>query len=129
MKEILVNKIKCKHCNDEIISRHRHDFRICKCGKVGVDGGNDYLKRMGTSKDYEELSVVEEPTHENLINNLTWGNNLDKDMNRLPEVKYILIKDLSTDHIQTLVDDKWVREGSKYHSIFIEELKRRNNGN
>ena len=54
---IIENKIRCKHCEDVIVSAHRHDFKYCKCGKVGVDGGNDYLRRLGDEADYEEMSV------------------------------------------------------------------------
>ena len=56
--KIIVNKIKCNHCEDIIESTHRHDFKWCKCGKVAVDGGKDYLKRCFTSdsKDFTELS-------------------------------------------------------------------------
>lgn len=40
------NRIKCKHCGDVIESTHRHDFKYCKCGKVAVDGGADYARRL-----------------------------------------------------------------------------------
>lgn len=57
---ILENKIKCKHCGEIIESRHRHDFVMCGCGKCGVDGGKDYLRRVGIKDiDWEELSSVE----------------------------------------------------------------------
>ena len=56
MERILVNKIRCKRCNDVIESTHRHDFKFCKCGAVAVDGGADYLKRSGYYEDWEELS-------------------------------------------------------------------------
>ncbi len=52
--KILLNSIKCKKCGDILISEHRHDFKMCSCDSVGVDGGYDYLRRIGT--DYEELS-------------------------------------------------------------------------
>lgn len=45
-KKMIRNIIKCKHCNDIIESRHRHDFKWCKCEKVAVDGGTSYGKRM-----------------------------------------------------------------------------------
>jgi hypothetical protein len=35
---------------------YTYDFQICACGKVGVDGGKEYLKRIGSADDYEELS-------------------------------------------------------------------------
>ena len=56
---IVINQITCKYCDSTIISRHRHDFVICECGKVAVDGGNSYLRRQGESgKDYIEQSVL-----------------------------------------------------------------------
>ena len=59
-KKIIINKIKCKKCGDIIESTHRHDFKICKCGAVAVDGGHDYLRRCGDLDGYENLSVTEE---------------------------------------------------------------------
>lgn len=60
MKEIIKkNQIRCKSCKTVISSTYRHDFKWCKCGKVAVDGGTDYLKRVGELEDIEELSVVE----------------------------------------------------------------------
>lgn len=54
---ITKNAIRCKHCGTVCVSKHRHDFAQCPCGKVAADGGHDYLRRMGTQgKDYEELS-------------------------------------------------------------------------
>ena len=59
MNRIKVNKIRCKKCGDVIQSEDRHDFKICKCGAVAVDGGRDYLRRIGS--DFEELSELEDP--------------------------------------------------------------------
>ena len=55
---IITNKIKCTFCGETIESKYRHDFEFCKCGKVAVDGGKDYLRRLG--KQYIELSLTEE---------------------------------------------------------------------
>lgn len=55
---IIINKIKCKKCGEIIESKHRHDFKFCKCGSVAVDGGKDYLRRLGNLEDYEELSNI-----------------------------------------------------------------------
>lgn len=60
MKKIIVNKIRCKKCGDIIESKSRHDFVTCKCGKVSLDGGHDYIRRCADSlDDYEELSEYE----------------------------------------------------------------------
>jgi hypothetical protein len=56
MSKIICNRIRCKHCLDIIESVHVHDSRFCSCGRVGVDGGHEYLKRRGEESDYEELS-------------------------------------------------------------------------
>lgn len=42
---IVRNSVICLQCNQEIESRHRHDFVRCQCGNVFVDGGKDYLRR------------------------------------------------------------------------------------
>lgn len=58
MRKIIINKIKCKNCGDEIESTYTHDFKFCKCGRVAVDGGHSYLRRCFTNSidDYEEMS-------------------------------------------------------------------------
>ncbi len=57
---ILSNKIKCKKCEDIIESKNTNDYKRCSCGAVAVDGGKDYLKRIGNEKDYEELSEIKD---------------------------------------------------------------------
>ena len=59
MKKIIRNRIKCKKCGENIESTSRHDFKFCKCGAVAVDGGKDYLRRVGNKDDYEELIEYE----------------------------------------------------------------------
>lgn len=57
---IVVNKAKCRKCNDIIESKFRHDFLFCSCGSIFVDGGKDYLRRGGELADIEELSETVE---------------------------------------------------------------------
>lgn len=58
--DILVNKIQCRHCGDIIESKTAHDFKFCSCGKVGIDGGRDWLRRIGNPEDVIELSEFKE---------------------------------------------------------------------
>lgn len=58
--KIISNKAKCLKCGDIIESTHRHDFVSCKCGAIYVDGGQDYLRRVGDLENIVELSEVEE---------------------------------------------------------------------
>lgn len=57
------NSAKCEECNTEIVSRHRHDYVVCSCGAVAVDGGRDYLKRSvkPTAKWVDTSIIDEEP--------------------------------------------------------------------
>ena len=36
-----------------------HDFKFCKCKSVAVDGGHDYLRRVGQPEEWEDLSKCE----------------------------------------------------------------------
>lgn len=121
---ILRNSIKCNHCNDEIESKHRHDFVTCKCGKISVDGGKDYGRTMFTElSDFTDTSINDDGSHELRRQYLTWGNNYDKDMNRLPETIYNPIKDMTSDHIQAILDGGWAKNNPFYEELFKEELK------
>ena len=55
---IIVNRIKCNNCGKIIESQHRHDFKYCSCKRVAVDGGKDYLRRLGKREDFTELSII-----------------------------------------------------------------------
>jgi hypothetical protein len=57
---IIRNKAQCKKCLDIIESRHTHDFVWCKCGSIAVDGGKDYLRRVGDLKNIHDLSESDE---------------------------------------------------------------------
>jgi len=60
--KIIKNSIECKLCGSIIVSSYRHEFKSCACGAVSVDGGYDYLRRVGNEWDYTELSeIVEKP--------------------------------------------------------------------
>lgn len=57
MERIIKNVVRCKKCGDIIESKSTHDFKICSCGNVSVDGGLEYLHRCFQNKDdFEELS-------------------------------------------------------------------------
>lgn len=57
-EEIISNKIKCKKSGDIIESKSTNEYKRCSCGAVAIDGGKDYLKRIGNEEDYEEMSIV-----------------------------------------------------------------------
>ena len=62
MKKLKRNAIKCNHCGDIIESIYVHDFKICSCGAVSVDGGKQYRRCSFTHspEDFEDLVEWEE---------------------------------------------------------------------
>lgn len=62
MRKIIKNCIRCKNCGEFLISETPHALKYCSCGRVAVDGGLEYLRRItaGTKDDYEELSEYED---------------------------------------------------------------------
>ena len=65
MIKIMVNKIRCTKCGDVIESKSVHDFKFCKCESVAVDGGHNYLRRLGEPENWDDLSeyeVIEDET-------------------------------------------------------------------
>lgn len=57
MGDIYINGAVCKKCGDYIRSKHVHDYVVCSCGAVAVDGGSWYAKRSGDPKNY--INVIE----------------------------------------------------------------------
>ena len=58
---IIKNQAKCRLCGDIIESRNRHDFQMCKCGAISVDGGHDYTKRSFkySPDDIIDMSIIQ----------------------------------------------------------------------
>lgn len=51
--DIWENAARCRVCYEYIRSKNRHDYRICMCGKIAVDGGSWYARRSGNPEDIE----------------------------------------------------------------------------
>lgn len=60
MRKVLVNKARCKKCNDIIESKHEHDFKRCSCGSIFIDGGTDYQKYGWGLNQQEEKSELDD---------------------------------------------------------------------
>lgn len=57
---IVSNSLTCGYCDDSIYSAHVHDFVTCKCGKSSVDGGQEYIRRVGDGTWTNTSIVMEE---------------------------------------------------------------------
>ena len=55
---LIRSSIQCVHCKDVLISLRRHDFMMCSCGLVGVDGGIELGGTiLGDPRFYTDLSI------------------------------------------------------------------------
>ena len=120
---ILKNSAICNNCKEEIESKHVHDMVYCKCGSIAVDGGRDYLKRTFIDpSDYKDTSIEDTGNHLTRRLHLRWGVNYTKQMKRLPETKWILIKDLNSEHIKAIIDGGYVDNNEFYMEVMMNEL-------
>ncbi|OGL66175.1 hypothetical protein A3B21_00470 [Candidatus Uhrbacteria bacterium RIFCSPLOWO2_01_FULL_47_24] len=49
---------KCTHCGDEIYWNTHKKMIMCKCGALGVDGCEFYVRLIGDEADREEIKKV-----------------------------------------------------------------------
>lgn len=56
------NRAKCKLCDDIIESMYTHDYQLCKCGEIAVDGGKDYHRVL--AKDWANFLRVDDDGNE-----------------------------------------------------------------
>lgn len=84
-------------------------------------GLNYITNQPGSWFYYEEDQILKLQGHKPR-DYVFWGNLYDKDGIELSEVNYILIKNLNTDHIQKLINSKWIKKGSEIYEIMCHEL-------
>jgi hypothetical protein len=122
---ILLNAGQCPNCKEFLVSKHRHDYVVCKCEAISLDGGVSYLKRSGYLKDLsiclDARGIIDNPelSHFLIRECFFWGKNYTKDMKRLPETEWIPIKDLDTSYIKAIL-----RTQPQISSVYSETFKR-----
>ena len=102
--QIIYNAIKTPD-GTILKSTHRHDYQIYidKNGEeYMVDGGRSYLRRNVNTVPFEELTVYSNDDIEKQREVFTWGTygKVGEDA-----LSFILLKDMSTDHILNCVMD------------------------
>lgn len=96
---ILISSIICKYCLTRLVSRHRHDYQECECGKIALDGGLDYQKIRGT--DYIDASITSEDPHDRIRCIFEWGS---YGKNGDSPLHYIKLRDMELSHIGAILD-------------------------
>ena len=109
-----------------IASIKNYDFRASEDGKHFIDAsfdenGDISYVRVGGNKDYETVDASS--IHEYIRENISWGRNFNEKGERVP-TKYILIKDLGTEHINAILEGGF--GGKRVRHYLKNELKWRN---
>ena len=103
-------------------SVHRHDYvtYVDKNGKeYMVDGGTEYLRRIiHDDAPYQELSVYTNDPHAEIREVFKWGTR-GKDGKQ--PLKYVPLKDLTTEHIDAILETQTHISGH-VRKIFLDEL-------
>ena len=109
-----------------IASIKNYDFRASEDEKYFIDAsfdenGDISYVRVGGNKNYEEIESSS--IHEYIRENIYWGRSFNEKGERVP-TKYILIKDLGTEHIKAILDGGF--GGKRIRHYLENELEWRN---
>ena len=120
-EKIVANRIRTPD-GTILESMHRHDY-VTYTDANGleymVDGGLDYLRRnVHDDAPYQELSVYADDPHELIREVFKWGTR-GKDGNQ--PLKYVPLKDLTSDHIEAILETQAHISGH-IQNIFLDEL-------
>ena len=122
---IIVNKAICNKCNDEIISKHRHDFVTCSCGKFSVDGGRSYIRRIGD--DYTETTLYSDDPFEKLRKHIFRGG---RGKDGTEDLKYVALNEMGNDWLENVITyENEHRPDNTYLPFYEEELEYRKQNN
>ncbi len=119
-KYIISNRIKSLD-GTILISRHVHDYvdYTDKQGNyIAVDGGHDYLRRVGNHKNFEELSVFSTDHFELIRNTMEWGS---MGVDGKSPLHYVTLKCMSNNHIENILDTQF-KINAHYKKLFEKEL-------
>jgi hypothetical protein len=56
---VVFSSIRCLNCSETLVSRHRHDYKVCKCSnKTMIDGGLKYTRMSAVNMDETEVTTI-----------------------------------------------------------------------
>jgi len=103
MKNLIFNSVICLECGEQLISRHRHDYKSCSCeNQVFNDGGLDYQRFGGKNLDLIQSHCIYDNSDFSTIRFYlergSYGKNFDEPLH------YIKLKDMTDEHLQNVID-------------------------
>lgn len=121
---ILVNRAKCKLCEQTVQSNSVHDYVTCVCGNLSVDGGTYYLKRGFKEQDsYIELSVYSDADFKDIRIHLCRGG---RGKNGKQPLKYVPLYEIDDDWLDALIEyEQKNRPKNRFLPYYIKEKQYR----
>jgi hypothetical protein len=92
-----------------------------------IDWGSNYIRYSCDPKGISSklINSTVKDSIKDIREHFKWGRNYDKDMNKLPQTEWVLLKDLDLDHIKAIIPymryDSTNKDSLMSH-IFYEEL-------
>jgi hypothetical protein len=123
--KLIYNSVNCLSCGDTLISRHRHDYKVCSCeNKTMVDGGLDYVRFGGKNLDLVQSYTIDDSDNfETLrfyIERGTHGINNDEPL------KYVKLKDIDDEWLSNIINyEEELRPNNPYLKYYKKEQKYR----
>lgn len=115
---LVYSGLYCKTCKEEICSRHRHDYRVCQCGKTFIDGGLDYIRYGGEQNNVELRSLyLKDDIIKIREKVLVWSKT---------EQKTVLLKNISDEHLDSLINYYLSSRNDKMFLLYLKEKQYRN---
>lgn len=127
-RQLVLNKVRCKACGEELISFHRHDYKTCSCPQqTMVDGGTSYARWGGMNMhDIEHLHLYTDDPFEQTRLAPVWGSygkNGDQPLKRLS------VAEMTDNHIDVLIADYGGKIPEWLLDHFLKETVYRKNNN
>jgi len=128
--QLILNRIHCKKCNTDVISRNRYDMVGCGCtNQTCADGGTDYMKVSAIDMKMVEFTPVyiEDGVDKYRHAKIFRRNKLQK---MKTEYIYVSAAELPTEIIELKIEEFEIDKNnsntpSPYLTVLEEELKYR----
>jgi len=107
-------------------SKHRHDYveHLDKNGETYMlDGGIDYIRTNINKEEAKPAHIFTDDSHEIIREGFTWGTRGKTGKDTL---RYVVLKDLTTEHIQAILDTQ-MNISEDFRKVFLDELVYRKN--
>ena len=99
MRQLVYNAVRCRDCDETIVSYHRHDYKTCSCGNAMVDGGTAYTRYGG--KDIEKVDIYADDDFEVVRRYATRGTS---GPNGEKPFTWIALCDMTDEHLEGVLD-------------------------